>query len=104
MTEGDTVPEITPSYSGLANGETAPATDATCSTTATSESGPGNYTSSCSGAADPNYTFSYSERTFRVHPTEPWPLTITAPTGVGEVGVTPIADVHRSDPGRRRSG
>ena len=89
MTEGDDVPEISPSYSGLANGETSPATDATCSTTATSESGPGNYTSSCSGAADPNYTFSYSERTFRVHPSEPWPLTITAPTGVGEVGTNP---------------
>src|SRR4029077_4971764 len=79
-----------PTYSGLVNGDTAPATAATCSTTATSESGPGNYTSSCSGAADPNYTFSYSTVTFRVHPTDPWPLTITAQTGDHEVGIAPV--------------
>jgi hypothetical protein len=97
-TEGDAVPDIAPTYSGLVNDDT-PATEATCSTTATSESGPGNYTSSCSGADDPNYTFSYTDRTFRVHPTEPWPLTITAPTGEHEVGAPAIPTYSGLIPG-----
>lgn len=56
---GASVPAVTPAYGGLVNGDTAPSTPATCDTTATSSSTPGPYVSSCSGAADPNYTFSY---------------------------------------------
>jgi hypothetical protein len=91
MTEGDTVPEITPSYSGLVNGDTAAATPPTCSTTATSASGPGNYTSSCTGADDPNYTFAYVGGAFRVHPATPWPLTVTASSADVELGLAPAA-------------
>ena len=73
---GFPAPPITPTYSGLRNGDTAAATPPTCSTSATSSSPPGNYPSSCSGAADPNYTFNY------VNGTE----TVTA--GVAPVTVT----------------
>lgn len=59
--EGTTPPAITASYSGLVNGDSAPATPATCSTNATAASTPGTYASTCSGAADPNYTFSYTD-------------------------------------------
>ncbi|UDY34985.1 MBG domain-containing protein [Dermatobacter hominis] len=91
MTEGDAVPEITPSYSGLVNGDTAAATPPTCSTTATSASGPGNYTTACAGADDPNYTFTYVGGAFRVHPTAPLPLTVTATSADLELGATPPA-------------
>jgi hypothetical protein len=59
MTYGGTVPTITASYAGLKNGALAPATPPTCSTMATSTSAVGSYASTCAGAADPNYTFSY---------------------------------------------
>jgi hypothetical protein len=86
MTEGDEVPAITASYSGLVNGDTEPATPPVCSTDATSESGPGNYTTTCAGADDPNYTFTYVDGKLRVHPETPWPLTITAPSGHVQLG------------------
>lgn len=57
--EGDAVPEITASYSGFLFGEAGPATAPTCSTNATSSSPAGTYSSTCAGAADPNYTFNY---------------------------------------------
>jgi hypothetical protein len=57
---GAPVPTITPSYSGLVNGDTAPATPPTCTTTATAGSPLGTYPTNCSGAADPNYTISYT--------------------------------------------
>jgi FtsP/CotA-like multicopper oxidase with cupredoxin domain len=61
MIYGGPVPAITPIYTGLVNGNLAPATVPTCSTTATSASpaSPPTYPSTCSGAADPNYTISY---------------------------------------------
>jgi hypothetical protein len=80
---GDDVPEITPSYSGLVNGDVAPATAPVCSTTATSSSTPGDYPSSCSGADDPNYTFTYVDGTVTV--TKPT-LTITASSADVELG------------------
>ncbi len=66
MVEGDPPPAITPSYSGFVNGDVAPATAPTCSTTAISTSPPGNYSSSCAGAADSNYTFTYVDGTVTV--------------------------------------
>src|SRR5208282_3005418 len=61
FTYGGTVPAITPGYSGFVNGDTSTnlTTQPTCSTTATSSSPAGSYPSSCTGAADPNYTISY---------------------------------------------
>ena len=64
MTYGGEVPTITASYSGFVNGDSAGSltTPATCSTAATSASPVGGYPSSCSGAVDPNYSFSLHER------------------------------------------
>ena len=76
---GGTVPAITPSYSGLVNGDTAPATPPTCSTTATSSSPVGTYPSTCSGADDPNYTFSYVDGTVTVTP-KAATITASSPT------------------------
>jgi MBG domain (YGX type)/Lamin Tail Domain/NPCBM-associated, NEW3 domain of alpha-galactosidase/Alpha galactosidase A/Alpha galactosidase C-terminal beta sandwich domain len=58
MTYGEAVPAITPSYSGFVNGDTAASLPIapTCTTTANPWSPPGTYPTSCSGAADPNYT------------------------------------------------
>jgi MBG domain (YGX type)/Bacterial Ig-like domain (group 3) len=61
MTYGGTPPTITPSFSGFVNGD-GPASLATapsCSTAATSASPVGSYPSTCSGAADPNYSIGY---------------------------------------------
>jgi alpha-tubulin suppressor-like RCC1 family protein len=61
MTYGSAPPAITPAYRGFAGsdgpGSLSPAP--ACSTTATSASPVGTYPSSCSGAADPDYTISY---------------------------------------------
>ena len=76
---GTAVPAITPTYSGWANGNTASSltTAPTCSTTYTTTSALGSYASSCSGAVDPNYTFSYVAGTVTVSKATPtvsvWP-------------------------------
>lgn len=58
---GSRIPQLDPSYSGFVNGDTATSlsSQATCTTTATSTSPGGTYPVTCSGAVDPNYTFSY---------------------------------------------
>jgi hypothetical protein len=68
MTYGGTPPAISPSYAGFVNGDTASSltTAPACSTTATSSSSVGTYPSTCSGAADPNYTISYAPGTVTV--------------------------------------
>ncbi len=68
MTYGGAVPTITPSYSGFVNGDDATSltTAPTCSTTAMSSSAVGSYSSSCAGAADPNYQISYSAGTVAI--------------------------------------
>jgi len=69
MTFGGTPPTITPSYVGLVAGDTPaiftppttpPIVAPVCTTTAVVGSAIGNYQSTCSGAADPNYTISYA--------------------------------------------
>jgi hypothetical protein len=76
MTYGGTVPAITPAYVGLVNGDTASMLGVvTCSTTATSTGGAGNYPSTCSGAADANYSISYVAGSVTVKPAQ---LTVTA--------------------------
>ena len=56
---GQPIPAITPAYSGLTNGDVAPATPASCTTTATATSPAGTYPTICDGAADPNYDIRY---------------------------------------------
>ena len=89
MTYGGTVPTITPAYSGWKNGDGPGSltTPATCSTTATGSSpaSPPAYPSSCSGAADPNYTFTYVAGSVTVTKA---PLTITASNGSMSYGGT----------------
>jgi len=62
MTYGGATPIITPSYSPFTNGDSAASltTQPTCSTTATNHSPVGNYSSSCTGAADANYKIGYT--------------------------------------------
>jgi hypothetical protein len=63
MALGAAVPTIVPNYSGFVNGDTASSlsTQASCTTTATGSSpaSPPTYPSTCSGASDLNYLFSY---------------------------------------------
>jgi len=61
MTSGTTPPTIPPSYSGFVGSDNSGSltTQPTCTTAATNASPVGNYSSSCSGAVDPNYTISY---------------------------------------------
>jgi hypothetical protein len=77
MSYGGTVPAITPSYSGFVPGESAANLNPQplCTTTATSTSNLGSYPTSCSGAADPNYSISYKNGTLTVTPAV---LTVTA--------------------------
>ncbi len=67
-TYGASPPAITASYSGFVNGDGSSSLSSppTCSTTATSSSPVGTYPSSCSGAADANYTISYVNGTVQV--------------------------------------
>ena len=61
MTYGTAVPTITASYSGFIGTDTkwTLTTRPTCSTTYTTTSAPATYPTSCSGAADANYSISY---------------------------------------------
>jgi hypothetical protein len=74
-----TLPTLTPVYTGLANGDTAGklSAQATCTPGVTASAGAATYTVICSGASDPNYTFSYVNSTLTINPA---PLTITAPS------------------------
>jgi len=80
MVYGSGVPAVTPSVSGLQNGEGASVLGAglQCTTTATSSSAVGNYPAVCSGAADPNYDVTYVGGTVSVTPAA---VTITASSG-----------------------
>jgi Bacterial Ig-like domain (group 3)/MBG domain (YGX type) len=61
MTQGGTVPIITPSYSGFVNHDSSASltTRPLCWTQAMSTSQPDTYSSICSAAADPNYSITY---------------------------------------------
>ena len=77
MSYGGTAPDIAPSYSGFLPGDNATSLTAQpqCTTTATSTSNVGSYPTTCSGAADPNYSISYQAGTLKVVPAV---LTVTA--------------------------
>lgn len=68
ITYGSPIPSLNPSYSGFVNGDTAASlsSPAICTTTATSASPGGTYPVTCSGAVDPNYTFSYVPGTLTI--------------------------------------
>ena len=72
ITYGGTVPTITPGYAGFENADTASnlTTAPTCSTAATTTSPASGspYASSCSGGADPNYSFRYVNGSVTVGP------------------------------------
>src|SRR5678810_724707 len=74
---GAALPGLTVSYSGLVNGDVAPATLPSISTTATASSPvvAGGYPITASGAADVNYTISYAAGTLTINPVA---LVITA--------------------------
>jgi len=76
-TYGAAIPALTASYSGLVNSDTPASLDlpASLTTTATSGSGVGSYPVTASGAADANYTISFSGGTLSVIPAS---LTIRA--------------------------
>ncbi len=73
---GDTLPTLTPTYSGFTNGDGVGSlsTPATCTTTAATPAAAGSYPVSCSGASDTYYTFTYAPGTLTVAKA---PLTLT---------------------------
>ena len=77
------MPAITPIYSGFVNGDSASSLTLapTCTTTATSSSPVGTYPSSCSGAVDVDYAFSYTAGAVKVNaaPVPPATTTTTIP-------------------------
>ena len=88
---GAAVPTITPGYTGLVNGDSAPAGPPTCSTTALATSPVGTYVSSCTGATDANYTITYAPGvttvtkaaqtiTVPANPSGPWSATLSVAT------------------------
>ncbi len=90
MMYGGTPPTITAGYMGWVNGQNSSAltTQPTCNAGATSSSPVGGYSSTCSGAIDPNYTIGYTPGTVTV---SKYPLIITASSGNFEQGGTPPA-------------
>jgi len=79
MNYGDVVPTLTPTYQGFVNGDSASSlsTPATCTTTATPSSPPATYPVTCSGAVDPDYSFSYAAGSVTVGTA---PLDVIGPT------------------------
>jgi hypothetical protein len=88
MLYGASIPVLATSYSGLVIPDTSSSlTNApTCVTAATSATGMGDYTITCSGAVDPNYSISYVSAVMSVTPA---PLVITASDGSSEYGQVP---------------
>ncbi len=77
MVYGSNPPAITPTVTGLVNGQgvSVLGTGLHCSTAATSSSNVGSYASTCSGASDANYSVTYASGTVTVTPAV---LTVTA--------------------------
>ncbi len=90
MAYGGTPPAISPTYSGFVNGDSPSSltTVATCTTTATGASPVAGspYASSCGGAVDPDYAFTYVPGVVSVTKV---PLTITASDGSMTYGGAP---------------
>ncbi len=90
MTYGSDAPAISPSYTGFVNGDSAGSltTAPVCSTTADSSSPVGTYPSTCTGAADPNYTISVTPGQVVVGAA---PLVVTASSAATTYGTAPTA-------------
>lgn len=82
-TYGAALPALAAGYTGLVNGQTAPATPATCTTEAISASPVGSYPTSCSGAVDGNYAIDYVGGLLHVVHA---PLTVLAPSSTQTYG------------------
>ncbi|HEY6474622.1 MAG TPA: MBG domain-containing protein, partial [Acidimicrobiales bacterium] len=87
---GQADPTLTPGYSGLINGDLAPSTPATCSTSPSTPTQVGHYTVTCSGAADPDYSFTYQTGTLTISAVD---LLITAPSATINYGA-PLPAFH----------
>jgi hypothetical protein len=76
-TYGSAAVPVIPTYSGFENGDgtSSLTTRPSCSSAGSASSGVGNYTTSCSGASDPNYVIDYVNGMDSVTPA---PLTVTA--------------------------
>lgn len=85
MTYGGAVPVLgSPQYTGLVNGDLAPARPPVCSSTVSATSRAGDVPVTCSGAVDDNYSgFTYQDGTVTVQPAD---LLVTAPTVVLAAG------------------
>jgi hypothetical protein len=85
MTYGGAAPALTASCSGFVNGDdiSGLTTWPTLTTTAGSSSPAGAYPINASGAADPNYTFTYRPGTFHINPAA---LLVTAKAQTKECG------------------
>ena len=75
-------PPLTATYSGFVNGETAPATPPTLSTTAEISSSPGAYPITITGGGDTNYVFNYANGTLTVTDKEIPIITWGAPASI----------------------
>lgn len=91
MIYGGPVPPITPGYSGFVNGDSAASltTQAACGTAATSASPVGAYPSTCLGAVDPNYMFSYVPGTVTVNQATTT-TTVTSSTNGASIFLQPV--------------
>jgi hypothetical protein len=90
MTYGDNPPAVMPSYAGFVNGDRAAtlSTQPTCSTTAGPSSPVGSFSTTCTGASDPNYAISYVKGAVDIAPA---PLSIAASSASTTYGTTPPA-------------
>jgi MBG domain-containing protein/glycine rich protein len=95
-------PALTPTYTGFVAGddETSLTVPATCSTTATTGSDVGPYPVTCAGAANSNYTISYSDGTLTITPA---PTTLTVSPLLSTL-LQPTATLVRSDTGAPVAG
>ncbi len=91
VTAGAAAPTITAGYTGFVNGDSATnlTTKPSCSTTYTATSAVGSYPSSCTGAADPNYTITYVPGAVTVTAAVVTSAATTAPTPVTTPATTP---------------
>jgi hypothetical protein len=80
ITYGQSVPTLTPTYSGFENGDSPASlsTQPTCSAAVSADPPPASsYAVTCSGAVDSNYTITYKAGTLTVKPAV---LTVSAPS------------------------
>ena len=88
QTYGAAPPHITAAYSGFVDGDTSASLTAqpTCDSSVLPTTGVGTYTSTCSGAVDPNYAITYTDGSVAVGQAE---VTVTASSGSTTFGTAP---------------